>query len=156
VTSAVAERVYELRQGAYAISTDPSRLDLDVIHGYLSRSYWAEGVPRGVVARSLEHSLNFGLYEWQRQVGFARVITDRATYGCLADVFVLESLRGRGLGIFLIDAVMAHPELQGLRRFELVTRDAHPLYEKFGFRPLGQPERHMEIVRAEAYRRQEG
>ena len=154
--SAVMERVYELRQGSYGISTDPARLDLDVIHGYLSRSYWAEGVPREVVARSLEHSLNFGLYEWERQVGFARVISDRATYAYLADVFVLESHRGRGLGVFLIDAVMSHPELEGLRRFGLVTRDAHGLYDRFGFRPLAEPERHMEIVRADAYRRQEG
>ncbi len=154
--SAVMERVYELRQGSYGISTDPARLDLDVIHGYLSRSYWAEGVPREVVARSLEHSLNFGLYEWERQVGFARVISDRATYAYLADVFVLESHRGRGLGVFLLDAVMGHPELEGLRRFGLVTRDAHGLYDRFGFRPLAEPERHLEIVRADAYRRQEG
>jgi len=154
--SAVMERVYELRQGSYAISTDPSRLDLDVIHGYLSRSYWAEGVPREVVARSLEHSLNFGLYEWERQVGFARVISDRATYAYLADVFVLESHRGRGLGVLLIDAVMGHPELSGLRRFGLVTANAHGLYDRFGFRPLAEPERHMEIVCADAYRRQEG
>ena len=154
--SAVMERVYELRQGSYGISTDPARLDLDVIHGYLSRSYWAEGVPREVVARSLEHSLNFGLYEWERQVGFARVVSDRATYAYLADVFVLESHRGRGLGVFLIDAVMNHPELEGLRRFGLVTRDAHGLYDRFGFRPLAEPERHMEVVRADAYRRQEG
>jgi GNAT superfamily N-acetyltransferase len=152
----VAERVYELRQGAYAVSTDPARLDLDVIHAYLARSYWAAGVPRAVVARSLDNSLNFGLYEWERQIGFARAISDRATYAYLADVFVLESHRERGLGAYLIDAVMAHPELQGLRRFGLVTRDAHRLYGKFGFGPLAQPERHMEIVRADAYRRQEG
>ena len=153
--NATAERVYELRQGAYAISTDPARLDLDVIDGYLSRSYWAEAIPREVVARSLDHSLNFGLYEWERQIGFARVISDRATHAYLADVFVLESHRGRGLGVYLMEAVLAHPELQGLRRFGLVTRDAHALYDKFGFRPLAQPERHMEIVRADAYRRQE-
>ncbi len=152
---ATAERVYEVRQGAYGVSTDPSRLDLDVIHGYLARSYWAEDVPRAVVARSLEHSLNFGLYEWERQIGFARVISDRATFAYLADVFVLESRRGRGLGVLLMEAVLTHPDLQGLRRFGLVTRDAHRLYEKFGFRPLAQPERHMEIVRADAYRRQE-
>lgn len=152
---ATAERVYEVRQGAYAVSTDPARLDLDVIHGYLSRSYWAEGIPGQVVARSLEHSLNFGLYEWERQIGFARVIGDRATYAYLADVFVLESRRGRGLGLLLMEAVLTHPDLQGLRRFGLVTRDAHGLYEKFGFRPLSQPERHMEIVRADAYRQQE-
>lgn len=153
--NATVERVYELRQGAYAVSTDPERLDLDVIHGYLSRSYWAEAIPREVVARSLAHSLNFGLFEWGRQIGFARAITDRATYAYLADVFVLESHRGRGLGVFLMEAVMAHPDLQGLRRFALVTRDAHGLYDRFGFRPLAQPERHMEVARAGAYRRQE-
>lgn len=138
------------------VSTDDARLDLDVIHGYLSRSsYWAEGIPRDLVARSLRHSLNFGLYEDGRQIGFARVVTDRATYGYLADVFVLEGHRGRGLSKLLMKAVMEHPDLQGLRRFGLTTRDAHGLYALFGFAPLPAPERFMEIARPGMYLKKE-
>ncbi len=134
------------------ISTDDARLDLDVIHGYLSRSsYWAEGIPRELVARSLRHSLNFGLYEDARQVGFARVVTDRATYAYLADVFVLESHRGHGLSKLLMEAVMNHPDLQGLRRFTLATKDAHGLYRQFGFQTLSAPERFMEIAHPGLY-----
>jgi GNAT superfamily N-acetyltransferase len=133
------------------VSTDDGRLDLDVIHGFLERSYWAEGIPRETVARSLRHSLNFGLYEGRQQIGFARVITDRATYAYLADVFVLESHRGYGLATFLMETVMAHPDLQGLRRFGLATRDAHALYRKFGFESLSAPERFMEIAHPGLY-----
>lgn len=152
MTALAEATAYERRRGAFLISTDASRLDLDVVHGYLTRSYWAEGVPRDVVARSLPHSLCFGLYEWERQVGFARVISDRATYAYLADVFVIESHRGRGLSKWLMEAILAHPELQGLRRFALATRDAHGLYARFGFKALGAPERHMEILRPDMYR----
>jgi GNAT superfamily N-acetyltransferase len=145
---------FERAQDGYLVSDDTSRLDLDVVHGYLTRSYWAEGVPREVVARSLAHSLCFGLYGPSgAQVGFARAITDRATYAYLADVFVLEELRGRGLGRWLVGCVMEHPDLAGLRRFSLVTRDAHELYRPFGFGPLASPERHMEIVRPGIYRK---
>ena len=134
-------------RGNFLISTDPARLELDVIHGFLERSYWAQAIPREVVARSIQHSLCFGLYEDDRQVGFARVITDRATYAYLADVFVLESHQRRGLGRWLLETILAHPELQDLRRWGLVTRDAHDLYRKVGFSGLAHPERLMEISR---------
>jgi GNAT superfamily N-acetyltransferase len=133
------------------VSTDADRLDLDVVHGYLSRSYWAEGIPRAVVARSIAGSLCFGLYEGPAQVGFARAVTDGATFAYLADVFVLESHRGQGLGVWLMECVMEHPDLQGLRRWSLVTRDAHPLYRRFGFAGLAAPERYMEKVQADIY-----
>lgn len=120
----------EIREGA-------ARQDLDAIHGYLARSYWAEGISRERVARSLAESLCFGLFEGERQIGFARVVTDRATFAYLADVFVLEAWRGRGLGKLLIGAVCAHPDLGDVRRFVLWTRDAHGLYEQFGFERLG-------------------
>jgi GNAT superfamily N-acetyltransferase len=152
--SAARESLYEVRRGSNLVSTDDARLDLDVIHGYLARSYWAEAIPRATVARSLVHSLNFGLYEWEKQVGFARVVTDRATYAYLADVFVLEGHRGRGLSKLLMQAVMAHPDLQGLRRFTLATKDAHGLYRQFGFAALGAPERFMEIAHPGLYRKE--
>jgi len=129
---------------ALEISTDPSRFDLDVVHGYLSRSYWAKGIPRSTVERSMAGSLCFGAFAGGRQIGFARVITDRATFAYLADVFVVEEHRGHGVASRLMEAIQAHPELQGLRRWLLVTRDAHPLYEKFGFRSLAHPEWLME------------
>jgi GNAT superfamily N-acetyltransferase len=128
------------------ISTDPARFDLDVIHGYLSGSYWAEGIARETVARSIAGSLGFAAFLAGRQIGFARVITDRATFAYVADVFVLEEYRGRGVASRIMEAIVAHPALQNLRRWMLVTRDAHPLYEKFGFRALAAPERHLERV----------
>jgi len=136
---------------AYEVSSDPARLDLDVIHGFLRRSYWSPGIPREVVERALRNSLGFGAYHRGAQVGFARVITDRATFAYVADVFVLEEHRGRGVSKLLMQAVMAHPELQGLRRWSLATRDAHGLYRQFGFAPVAQPERHMEILRRDIY-----
>ena len=139
--------------GEITISTDPSRFDLDVVHGYLARSYWARGIPRETVERSIAGSLGFGAFDGERQIGFARVITDRATFAYLADVFVLEEFRGRGVASRLMEAIVGHPELQGLRRWALVTRDAHRLYEKFGFRPVAKPERHMEAVLADPYGR---
>jgi GNAT superfamily N-acetyltransferase len=145
------EATYEVRRGGYLVSSDPARLDLDLLHAFLSRSYWARGIPRELVARSLRHSVCFGVYEWGRQVGFARVISDRATFGYPADVFVVGSHRGRGLSTWLVQAVLAHPELQGLRRFSLVTRDAHGLHARFGFGALDAPERHMEILRPDPY-----
>lgn len=146
--------IREWTRGAYRISTDPDRLDLEVIHTFLAqRSYWAEGIPRDVVERSIRGSLPFGVYDGERQVGFARVITDRATYAYLADVFVLEAHRGRGLSKWLMDCVVSHPDLQGLRRWHLATRDAHGLYARFGFRPLADPSSLMEIRRPDAYRR---
>jgi GNAT superfamily N-acetyltransferase len=145
--------VEEYRRGEYVISTDPSRIDLDVVCGFLERSYWAAGISREVVARSIEGSLNFGVYFGDAQIGFARVITDYATFGYLADVFVLEEHRGQGLSMWLMETVMAHPRLQGFRVWRLATKDAHSLYEKVGFRALGHPERMMEIVDPAVYAR---
>jgi GNAT superfamily N-acetyltransferase len=151
---------YEVRRGEHAVSDDPARLDLAVVHGFLSASYWAAGIPEEVVRRSIAGSLAFGLYHLEgsgeRQIGFARAVTDRATYAYLADVFVLAAARGQGLGTFLMEAVMAHPDLQGLRRWSLVTRDAHALYRKLGFAPLAVPERHMERLDLDLYRRRAG
>lgn len=144
-----------MRQVQYAISTDSSRFDLDLIHSFLSSSYWAEGIPRDVVKRSIENSLCFGIFDHDQQVGFARVITDRATFAYLGDVFIIESHRGRGLSKELMKTIMEHPELQGLRRWSLVTRDAHGLYEQFGFKSLSNAQRHMERYDAEVYKRQQ-
>ncbi len=135
----------------FEISSDPGRLDVDVIHAFLTRSYWAEGIPRQAVEKCIAGSICFGVYGDAGQVGFARVVTDRATFGYLADVFILDEFRGRGLSKRLMNAVMAHPDLQGLRRLTLVTRDAHSLYERYGFKPLAHPERHMEIHRSDIY-----
>ena len=138
----------------FEIDTDATRLDRALIHRWLSQeSYWAQGVPREVLDRALQHSLCFGAYLDGSQVGFARAITDRATFAYLADVFVLPEQRGRGCAQQLMDAVMAHPELQGLRRFALATRDAHALYARYGFTPLARPETFMEFYRPEIYRR---
>lgn len=137
-----------------AIDTDTSRLDVALIHAFLAeQSYWAANVPREVVQRAIDHSLCFGVYEGARQVGFARVITDRATFAYLADVFIVESHRGRGLSKKLMDAIVAHPDLQGLRRWMLATRDAHSLYAQYGFRPLAAAERVMERHDPDVYRR---
>lgn len=119
----------------FLISTDRSLLDIDLVHGYLSRSYWATGMPRAVLERGIENSLIFGIYDGNRQVGFARAITDLATYAYLSDVFVIEAYRGRGLSKWLMECIIAHPDLQGLRRFALFTRDAQGLYERYGFAP---------------------
>jgi len=140
---------HEYSKADFVISTNPARLDLEVIFGYLSSSYWAANRPKEVVARSLKHSLCFGVYEGERQVGFTRVITDYATYAYLCDVFVLEEYRGKGLGKWLISVVTEHPELQGLRRWSLATRDAHGLYSQVGFTELKAPERWMEKFQAE-------
>ena len=133
------EAVLEHVWGEYVVSTDPARLDLVAVHRYLAASYWSPGLPMDVLTRAVAHSLCFGLYHGTEQVGFARTITDRATFAYLCDVYVLEAHRGRGLGRWLMEVVVAHPALQGLRRFVLVTRDAHGLYTRFGFRPLGRP-----------------
>jgi len=142
----------EHHEGGFTVSTDPSRLDLDVIHGFLTRSYWSEGITRALVDRSIENSLCFGLYEGRKQIGFARVVADRAVIGFLADVFVLEPRRGRELGKFLMRCVMAHPDLQTISKFRLGTRDAHGLYRPFGFTALEDPATHMERMRPELRR----
>lgn len=129
----------------YTISSDKRRLQLPVIHSFLRTSYWANGIPEEVVRRSIEGSLCFGVYHGLQQVGFARVITDEATFAYLADVFILPEHRGRGLSSRLMETILAHPSLQGLRRMLLATRDAHGLYSRFGFTPMGSPDRWMEI-----------
>jgi N-acetylglutamate synthase-like GNAT family acetyltransferase len=138
--------------GHYEISTDRSRLDIALIHDFLRSSYWAQGIPRHVVERSIQHSLCFGAFLSGRQVGFARVISDFAAIAHVADVFVVPEHRGRGVSKLLMRAIVEHPELQGLRRFFLATRDAHGLYAQFGFQPLTHPEQYMTLRKIEMYR----
>lgn len=128
----------------YVVSTDRGRIDLDVVHGYLRSSYWAAGMPRDVLERAIENSVTFGVYDGTRQVGFARVITDRATYAYLSDVFIVEEYRGRGLSKWMMECLLAHPDLQGLRRFALFTRDASGLYERYGFGPARSRSTYLE------------
>jgi GNAT superfamily N-acetyltransferase len=145
--------IQEYRNGQYRISTDRSRLDPDLVHRFLTREFWdTEGVPREVVERSIEASLCFGVYDGEQQIGFARVITDRATFAFICDDFIVESHRGRGLGKWLMQCILGHPGLQRLRRIMLVTRDPR-LYVKAGFTPLKAPEEYMEIYDPEIYRR---
>ena len=127
-----------------AFTFDPSRFDVDAIHAFLTTSYWSPGVPRDVVQRAIEGSLCIGVLDAGRQVGFARLVTDRATFAYLADVFVIPEYRGRGISPRMLEQLFAHPDVQGLRRMMLATRDAHTLYEKFGFTPLAAPSRFME------------
>lgn len=144
--------VIEQHRDGCTISTDPAKLDLDVIHGFLSRAYWCEGIPRETLERAIRNSLCFGVYAEGRQVGFARVISDRATFAYLADVFVVETHRGHGLSKWMMEVIMAHPELQGLRRWALGTQDAHGLYSKYGFAPPKFPDRLMEIYDPDIYK----
>ena len=165
-----ASDVMESRRGEFLISTDRARLDLDLIHGFLTNCYWAKGIPRDVVERSIEHSLCFGIYHevgekspllarparsGAPQVGFARVISDFATVAYLGDVFVLETYRGRGFSKWMMECILQQPSLQGLRRWILLTRDAHGLYAKSGFTPLKAPDRYMELHRADIYETRE-
>ncbi len=143
---------YEIRDGDLLISDDRALVDHALVHRFLSqRSYWAKGVPFEVVERSIDHSHCFGVYRAGRQVGFARVVTDFATFAWLADVFIVEEQRGQGLSKRLVAAILAHPRLQGLRRFLLGTLDAHGLYTRFGFAPLKDVERFLEIRRPNPY-----
>ena len=136
----------------YTISTDKSRLDLDIIHRFLSEiSYWAKDRTFDQTKTAIENSICFGVYDSERQIGFARVVTDRSTFAYLGDVFILEEFRGRGLGKWLMETIISHPELQGLRRWVLATRDAHGLYEQFGFSRLKFPDRWMELPAPDAY-----
>ena len=135
----------------YDISTDPGRLQLDAIHAYLTRSYWSTGIPKVLVARAIANSLCFGVYAGDQQVGFARVVTDKASFAYLADVYVLEEHRRQGLAKRLVAQIQAHPELQGLRRFMLATADAHGLYAQFGFKPVAKPQSLMEIRDPDPY-----
>jgi GNAT superfamily N-acetyltransferase len=141
-----------LRRGEYTITTAKDRLDVDAIHDYLTSSYWSAGVAKETIECAIANSLCFGLFHGPHQVGFARVITDKATFAYLADVYVLEPHRGKGLSKWMLEVIRGHQELQGLRRFMLATRDAHGLYAQFGFTPLANPSRMMEILDANAYR----
>jgi len=149
----------EWRRDEYVIRTDPRRIDVEFVHAFLTESYWAKGIPLDAVRRSIENSLPFGLSfdasagrgGRERPIGFARVITDYVTFGYLADVFVIEEFRGRGLSRWLMETVIAHPDLQGFRRWVLLTRDAHGLYAKFGFAALKQPDRYMELWDPDVY-----
>lgn len=134
----------EYKRDKFIISDDASRLNMDVICEFLSRSYWANKRPRGAIEKSIQFSLNFGVYDGERQIGFARVVTDRAVFAYLCDVFIHEEYRGQALGKWMMQCILAHPDLQGLRRWCLLTQDAHGLYEKFGFTELKDPVRWME------------
>lgn len=141
----------QLIRGDYEISDDTGRLDLDAIHAFLhDKAYWSRGLPRDVLDRAVAGSLNFGVHRAGSQVGYARVVTDRATFAWLCDLYIDEHHRGRGLGHWLVEAVLAHPDLQGLRRVMLATADAHGLYRDLGFAPLADPGLWMEIARAPA------
>jgi GNAT superfamily N-acetyltransferase len=142
----------EVQRGGYFISTEKARLDISAIHTYLTRSYWSPGIPRAAVEKTIAGSLCFGLFtERGNQVGFARAITDGATFAYLADIYVLAEHQGQGLGKWIVETILAHPSLQGLRRILLATRDAHELYALFGFKPLATPENFMSIHRPDVY-----
>ena len=141
----------EWRRDEFTLSTDPARVDLDGAHRFLTASYWAQGIPREVVRRSIEHSLCFGLYHGARMIGLARVISDRATFAYLSDVYVLDEYRGRGLATWMLEVIQYHAELQGLRWWLLATSDAHELYRRAGWKDLESPERVMERKFKDAY-----
>jgi N-acetylglutamate synthase-like GNAT family acetyltransferase len=136
----------------YSITTDKNKMDIDFIHSYLTRSYWAEGITKEIVSRSIAGSLCFGVFNNDKQVGFARMVTDEATFAYLADVFIDEYHRGKGLSKWLMEVIMAHPGLQGLRRILLATRDAHGLYTQFGFAALTNPDRWMQRHNPDVYK----
>lgn len=135
----------------YEITSDKTRLDVVAIHAFLSQTYWSPGIPLATVQKAIDHSLTFGVYLGAEQVGFARVITDKTTFAYLADVYILDAHRGKGLAKRLVASIQAHAELQGLRRFLLATKDAHGLYEQFGFKPLLNPTRMMEVLNPNTY-----
>ena len=143
----------EWQRDGFEVSDERARLDLAAVHRFISReSYWAQGISESLLARAIAHSLCFGVYRGDAQVGFARVITDRATFGYLCDVYVERGHRGHGLGKWLVACVLEHPDLQGLRRISLMTRDAHDLYRPFGFRSMPEATRYLEIHRPDVYR----
>jgi len=138
--------------GGYRLSLDPAELQLDAIHAYLTRSYWSPGIPKELVAKAIAHSVCIGAYAPDgAQVGFARLVTDHATFGYLADVYVLEAHRGKGLSRAMVAALLAPVEVQGFRRIMLATRDAHGLYAKLGFEPVADPKPLMQILRKDIY-----
>ncbi|HEV8270109.1 MAG TPA: GNAT family N-acetyltransferase [Chitinophagaceae bacterium] len=137
----------------FIITTEKEKLDIDLIHSFLNRTYWAEGISKETIKRSIEGSLCFGVFENDKQVGFARMITDKATFAYLADVFIIEEYRGRRLSKWLMEVIMSHSDLQGLRRMILATKDAHGLYKQFGFTPLINVDRWMHILDQDVYKR---
>lgn len=139
----------EFKNASFLISTDSARLNLDTICDFLARAYWADKRPRDVIEKSIKHSLNFGMYDGDRQIGFARVVTDHAVFAYLCDVFIDENYRGHALGKWMMECIMSHPDLQGLKRWCLLTKDAHGLYQQFGFTELEDPSRWMEIFNPE-------
>ena len=141
------QKIVEAHRGQFTISTDHSRLDVDAICEFLARAYWAKGRPRERTERALANSLVFGVYDGEKQIGLARVVTDYAIFAYLCDVFIHEDYRAHGLGKWLMETVHSHPDLQGLRRWTLATRDAHGLYKQFGWHALGNSENWMEIFR---------
>ena len=141
----------EVARGTYVVSTDKTRIDVAAVHAFLTNTYWSPGIPIETVRRAIAGALCFGIYHGAEQVGFARVITDRATYAYLSDVYVLDAHRGRGLATWMMEVIMTHPALQGLRRFALSTRDAQALYRQFGFVTVANPDRQMEILRRDIY-----
>ena len=143
---------YTVTKDGFTISTDKNKIDIDYVHAFLTQSYWSPGIPMETVKRAMENSLCFGIYDNHKQIGYARMITDQATFAYLADVFIDEEFRGKGLGKWLVEAILAHPGLQGLRRMLLATRDAHSLYAQFGFTPFTNPERWMQIHIPDAYK----
>ena len=153
-TARIASQFHECRNGGYVISTDPRRLDVNAIHNFLSnwRGWETEGILRATLERALENSLCFGVYEDERQIGFARVVTDRATFAFILDDYIEESHRGRGLGKWLMQTIQQHPELQGLRRWMLYTHDQR-IYAKVGFKALADPATYMEIFDPGKYKR---
>lgn len=143
---------HDWQRDDYTVSTDPARLQLDVIHGFLAGSYWAAGIPRETVERAIRHSLCYGVYQGDEQVGFGRLVTDFATFAYVADVFILEPHRGRGLAKWMARCMVDTPELKGLRRWLLATRDAHAVYRSVGFETVTDPSRFMQILNRDPYR----
>lgn len=136
----------------FNVSTDPNKVDLEVVFKFVSDSYWAKGIPRKTLVKAVQNSLVFGVYENNRNmVGFARVVTDKATFAYLGDVFVLPAFQGKGLAKLLMQSIVSHPDIQGLRRFMLATRDAHSLYAKFGFQTVENSEMLMQIWQPSIY-----
>jgi N-acetylglutamate synthase-like GNAT family acetyltransferase len=139
------------RKGKFIISTNKKLLQPKVIHGFLKNSYWAKNIPYSKVEKAIKHSLCFGLYEGKKQIGFARVLTDYARFANIHDVFVLDKYKGQGLGVWLMENILKHPQLGGMKKWYLATRDAHEFYKKFGFKPVAHPERSMEILNINPY-----
>lgn len=139
--------IYEIKRGNYFISTNKRKLKTKTVHYFLTNSYWSKGISLARVKKSIQNSICFGVYYKEKQIGFARVITDYVRFGYLADVFIIEEYRGRGLSKWLMKSILNHPDFKGIQAWLLATRDAHGLYAKFGFMPLEEPQRFMRLVR---------